>query len=330
MLFLTIALLSNLAICVGFTSTFHYKTHVSTMFSHWVQSVSPYARGVEKSLSVGGQGEYYFHPAVRFSIKDDMPHKLIVVPIIPHSHPFGPYSKYPMIFQDFESRKILDSVGKGGYIGTSFYSQSENRLALVGSLMHVDSIEFNEDGKFVGHCESYGRYFIKKVIQERPHLVAKVQLFSDTCENIPESVEIQKMLFDRMTLLLKLSRGLKPLNVDPLVSRYRPMKSYNGEHLPYILPIEDKIGVLAMSKFSFGCLEMLGLPPPLVLKLMQELTLAKRMASLMSITNSSISYLLEQLSRKEIPVIEDDVEDLWGEPRHDYSPNRNIGIPSYI
>lgn len=68
---------------------------------------------------------------------------------------------------------------RDGKFALSVYSQSAQKIALVGTLVRVNECKYLEDGQMMVLVEGLSRLFVKQITSDRPFIIAKVQNFHD-------------------------------------------------------------------------------------------------------------------------------------------------------
>ena len=117
------------------------------------------------------------------------------MPIFPRNQVLAPLGEEYIGVYEMRYRQLFNEIGEKGTFGHIYYSQENQKLALVGTLARVKRIERLDDGGMYVLMEGIGRFYLKDVVSEKPFLKAKVQLFCDFSENevLLESLE-QKVL----------------------------------------------------------------------------------------------------------------------------------------
>lgn len=156
---------------------------------------------------IGSEGEIYFHPQKEASIRGPrnelIKGKELVVPIFPHNNVITPQSTDWLNIHEMKHRQIIDEIGTDGVFGYSHYSQSNQKLALVGCLVKVKKRNFMPDGRSFVIIEGVKRFFIKQFVGEHPYIKARVQMFDDFTENENELDMLERKVFNEVRANVK-------------------------------------------------------------------------------------------------------------------------------
>ena len=102
-------------------------------------------------------------------------------------------------------RQLIDDVGSERMLGFMHYSQSNQKLALVGTLARVKDRKLMADGRSFVVVEGVRRFYIKECITEKPYLKARVQAFEDWCEDESQMLRLEERVFREVRANLKVS-----------------------------------------------------------------------------------------------------------------------------
>lgn len=225
--------------------------------------------------AVGQEGEYYYHPQKQAKLKgpDYVLGKQRLIALFPYNSVLLPGSMERLSVFEMKYRQLLTDVSEGsGVFGMSYYSQSIQKLALVGTLGRVKSQKMFEDGRIHALVETSERYYIEEVISERPFLKARVRLFKDYSESTKSLQSLERLVFNEIKINYKYLNMLYPENNYKLSDLLRITKNQ-----PFSLEkdtrkvnlLGDYSEVTRSCKFSFGVIESLKLEPAVKLLLLQ-------------------------------------------------------------
>mmetsp|Transcript_20371 Transcript_20371/g.34698 ORF Transcript_20371/g.34698 Transcript_20371/m.34698 type:complete len:358 (-) Transcript_20371:661-1734(-) len=252
---------------------------------------------------IGNQGEYYYIPSKRPTLKAP-PEALgreINIPIFPRNSVLGPMGEEYLGVYEMRYRQLINDVGERGVFGHVYYSQENSKLALVGTLARIKKIERLEDGGIYVYSEGVGRFYLRDIKAEKPYLRARVQIFQDYCENEKIFEPLEENLLNEIRYSVKLMKLLYPQNnytINEAVIKNRPL-IYSDEVRGIYLPREYSETV-RRSKFSFANMDMLKTDPVTKLLFLQEPVLEKRYSSMLKVLEESTAFLEGELKRRGV------------------------------
>lgn len=89
--------------------------------------------------AIGSEGEYYFHPNKAAKLKgppEAFTQKSRVIPIFPYTNVLVPLGSDWLNILEMRHRQLLGDVGDGLF-GFCYYSQTQQKLGLVGTLARI-------------------------------------------------------------------------------------------------------------------------------------------------------------------------------------------------
>jgi len=252
---------------------------------------------------VGGQGEYYFVPSKRPTLKapKEALKPEITIAIFPRNSVLGPMGEEYLGVYEMRYRQLITDVGEGGLFGHSYYSQDKAKLAMVGTLARIKKIERLEDGGIYVFSEGVGRFYLRDIKTEKPYLRARVQVFTDYCENEDLIKKLEESLLNEIRYSVKLMKLLYPQNnytINEAVIKHRPhiyVEGVRGIGLP-----RQHSETLRRSKFSFANMDMLKTDPVTKLLFLQEPVLEKRYTNMLKVLEESTAFLEGELKRRGV------------------------------
>jgi len=252
---------------------------------------------------IGSEGEYYYIPSKKPVLKAPASAlgKERVIPILPRNQVLGPLGEEYLGIYEMRYRQLLNDIGEGGYFGYLYFSQSNSKLALVGTLSRVKKTERLDDGGIYVMMEGVGRFYIKDVVVEKPYLKARVQTFTDYSENEEILGNLEQAVFDEMRYSVKIMKLLYPQNnytMNDLVLRHRPLLQKEGVRPVSILDKDSELE--RRSKLSFATISMLKTDPITKLVFLQEPIIEKRFAKNLKILQESTAFLEGELRKRGI------------------------------
>ena len=153
-------------------STIHRRSSasLSSLSMKWMFSKGPGT--LQDTGGIGAQGELYFIPSKKAKLKapESAIGKEITIPIFPRNQVLSPLSEDYVGVYEMRYRQLINDVGDKGVFGHIFYSQSNSKLALVGTLSRIKKIERLEDGGLYVSMEGIGRFYLKEIKAEKPYL----------------------------------------------------------------------------------------------------------------------------------------------------------------
>lgn len=251
---------------------------------------------------IGQEGEIYFHPAKKASMKvpptqSTLLGKSRIIPILPYGQVLTPTGSDWLNIFEMKHRMLLN---EGGTFGFSYYSSTQSKLALVGTLARVKERKILDDGRSFVVIEGLERFYIDEIVSERPYLKGRVQLFTDYTETTAEVLdELELKLFHELRKNMKMMERLFPsktFSINPAILQNRPSIVTPGTRNVKITDdVDEKV---RRSKFSFGVLDMLQISSTVKLSLMQEHLIERRLGRFLKILQNSGTYLEEELAKK--------------------------------
>jgi len=279
---------------------------------------------------VGSQGEYYFIPSKRPSLKAPPAAlgKERIISIFPRNQVLVPLGEEYLGVYEMRYRHLLNDVGDRGVFGHLYYSQENSKLALVGTLARVKKIERLDDGGVYVLMEGVGRFFLKEVLAEKPYLKAKVQVFEDYTENEQVLEALERSVVDEVRYSVKVMKLLYPQNnytMNEGVLRHRPQLQLPGVRSVSLL--DEKAELERRSKFSLAAIGMLKTDPQTKLVFLQEPVLERRYSKILKVLQESTSFLEGELRKRGL-VDKDGVARLRTEALLDLSDLESIPAAS--
>ena len=172
---------------------------------------------------------------------------------------------------EMKSRQLLNDVGDENVFGISFYSQQLQKIALVGTLARIKSRQILEDGRVLVVIEGTERFYLEKVVAERPYIKARVRIFKDSTE-VPDTTldQMERNAFEAARCNYKFMKLLYPqknFTLSTTILQNRPC-AINSQSK--IVKVVDDSEILARrSKFTFAVIDMLQISNPMRLALLQ-------------------------------------------------------------
>lgn len=261
---------------------------------------------------VGSEGEYYYHPSKKatlklsnamaakepIQVKGSKPKGLQTVPIFPYNSVLVPRGTDWLNIFEMKHRQLINDVGDGVF-GFSHYSQSNQKLSLVGTLAKIKDRKLLSDGRTFVVVEGVQRFYLQEFISEKPYVRAKVQTFKDYTE-MPEILDdLEQRVFTEVRINVKLMEKIFPAKnytISPSIMQSRPKTTIEG-----IRSIEletDEAIMQRRSEFSFAVMDMLQITPPTKLMLLQEHILEKRLLKIIKILENGGDYLRTEVLKK--------------------------------
>jgi hypothetical protein len=93
--------------------------------------------------AIGSEGEYYFHPNKAAKLKgppEAFTQKSRIIPIFPYTNVLVPLGSDWLNILEMRHRQLLGDVGDGLF-GFCYYSQTQQKLGLVGTLARIKGDE---------------------------------------------------------------------------------------------------------------------------------------------------------------------------------------------
>ena len=283
---------------------------------------------------IGAEGELYYHPskvAKLTGVSADTIGKQRAIPILPYNNNLAPYGTEWVHVFEMRYRQMMQDVGNGVF-GFTYYSQTEQKLALVGTLARVKTRKFLDDGRLYVSIEGISRFYINEVVSEAPYLKAKVTPFSDTAETGPGLDLLERIVFDEVRINVKLMQIVFPqknFSISDNILESRPLTDLPG--VRSIVLSDPKTNYERRVRFSFAVLDMLQTSPATKLAILQEHNLEKRYARLITVLEKGGTYLRSELRSKDI-MTDDDLRRLRDDTlsNSDFIPKVNWNPENYV
>ena len=121
---------------------------------------------------IGSQGEYYYIPSKKPTLKapDSVLGKERTMALFPRNQVLAPMGEEYIGVYEMRYRQLFYEIGEKGIFGHIYYSQDNQKLALVGTLARVKRIDRLDDGGMYVVMEGIGRFYLKDVLSEKPYL----------------------------------------------------------------------------------------------------------------------------------------------------------------
>ena len=270
---------------------------------------------------VGSQGEYYYIPSKKPTLKapDQVLGKERIMPIFPRNQVLAPLGEEYIGVYEMRYRQLFNNIGERGTFGHIYYSQENQKLALVGTLTRVRRIERLDDGGMYVLMEGIGRFYLKDVVSEKPFLKAKVQIFNDHSENEVLLESLEQRVFEQVRYSVKIMKLLYPQNnytMSETVMRYRPPLPSPDVRAVCMRGKEDALDT--RSKFSFAIMDMLKTDPITKILFLQDYITEKRYNRILKVLEESTKFLENEMRKRGV-VTEQGLEEL----RHDLISDTN-------
>lgn len=222
---------------------------------------------------VGSDGEYYFHSSKSASItgKGVPTTKTRVVPIFPYNNVLAPLGSDWLNIFEMKYRQLLNDVDQtNNMIGFSHYSQTQQKLSLVGTLARVKDRKLLSDGRTFVVLEGVQRFYLEEFVAEKPYIKARVKPFDDYSENPTMVSVLESKILNDVRLNVKLMETLHPeknytMNANVLL--YRP--AVQMPNIRTVSLVDENTELERSTKFSFAVMDMLQISPPTKLALLQ-------------------------------------------------------------
>lgn len=239
---------------------------------------------------VGSQGEYYFIPAKKPTLKEPKGFEGSILddkgtlPIFPRNNVLLPLGEEYLGVYEMRFRQLINDVGEGGTFGYVYFSVEFSKYAMIGTLTRIIRIERLEDGGMYVLLRGTHRFFMEEIVDEKPYLLAKVQVYRDFAEDASFMRTLELRLLDEVRYSVKLMKLLYPqnnYNINEQVLRHRPLYPVGGDVRAFQLP--GMSTTLRQSRFSFAAMDMLKTDAVTKLAALQEHALEKRYARIIAV-----------------------------------------------
>lgn len=263
---------------------------------------------------IGSEGEYYYHPSKKASLKlppglskekepvlkGVKPKGLQTVPIFPYNSVLVPMGTDWLNIFEMKHRQLVNDVGDGVF-GFSHFSQSNQKLSLVGTLARIKDRKLLSDGRTFVVVEGVQRFYLQEFITEKPYVRARVMPFKDHTE-MPEILdELEMKVFTEVRVNVKLMAKIFPAKnytISPSIMKFRPHLPSDG--VRSISTVNDEVAMQRKSDFSFAVMDMLQITPPTKLMLLQEHCIEKRFLKIIKILENGGAYLRGEVIKKGV------------------------------
>ena len=254
---------------------------------------------------VGSQGEFYFVPSKKATLKapegtqEKMPER--VFPIFPRNQVLSSVGEEYIGVYEMRYRQLLNDVGQGGVFGHVYYSPENSKLALVGTLALIKKIERLDDGGLYVLLEGVGRFYIRDILNEKPYLKARAQMFNDWAESEASAADLEQKVLDEVRISVKVMKLLYPQNNYTLnhnVLKNRPPTRTPGSRIVKLPGAETELQ--RRSKFSFAVMDMLKTDPVTKVLFLQETVVEKRYTNMLKVLADSTSFLEGELRKRGV------------------------------
>jgi hypothetical protein len=151
----------------------------------------------------GGEGEMYFDPTKPLNLVAEdgvINAETTIAPVFPHSRVIAPYGKETITVTDMNLRKIIADQDD---VAVVHWSNNAQKFGLVGTLSEVIDYEYLEDGRIIAKLEGKQRFYLKRVVGQKPYLRAEIQFFEDYTENENEAEELERVIYYTAILNVK-------------------------------------------------------------------------------------------------------------------------------
>ena len=123
---------------------------------------------------VGDKGELYFHPSKRPSLKlpkdldvQNVEKKTMSVSIFPYSSILVPTGAEWLNVFEMKHRQLLNDLPSDGLFGFVYYSTSQQKLGLVGTLARIKNRKLLDDGRVFATVEGVSRFYLSEFYSEK-------------------------------------------------------------------------------------------------------------------------------------------------------------------
>lgn len=259
----------------------------------------------------GREGEYYYSPNKPAKLKvpkevEIFKGKTKTVGIFPYNDVLLPLGTEMLNVLEMRHRQLLTEVRDEGTFGLMYYSQEQHKLGLVGTLARIKDRKLLDDGRVVAVIEGVDRFYIEKIVAEKPYIKAQVRVFQDYTEEKQEYLDaIENKIFDHVRLNLKFLKLLYPqkkYSLSANLVKYRPPSVTSGIRSVRIMDEASELD--RRSKFSFAVTEMLSIAAPTKLVLMQDHLIEKRFARSLRILERGCEFMKNEIQKKNLMTAE--------------------------
>jgi hypothetical protein len=195
---------------VALVVTFHLNGKKSTVFSNNFVMKWSFAKGtgtMQELGCIGTDGEYYFHPSKKATLKypdNTIFGKSRIIPIFPYTDKvLLPLSADWINIYEMKHRQMINDVGRDGMVGFNHYNIPNHKLGLVGTLARIEEIKNLPDGRFFVVFQGFQRYYIEEMISEKPYLKGRIKTFKDTTNNLNLLNTLEQKILNELRLNIK-------------------------------------------------------------------------------------------------------------------------------
>ena len=259
---------------------------------------------------VGEKGEFYFHPSKRASLnlpkgldKSDVEKRTMNIPIFPYSSILVPTAQEWLNVFEMKHRQLLNDLPSGGVFGFVYFSTSQQKLGLVGTLARIKDRKLLEDGRVFVTVEGIDRFYLSEFYSEKPYLKARVKVLSDYSlieDHDLDNIEVS--VFEELRTNLKLMEHIFPsknYKISRQILDNRPSAYTTRIGNRPVRMLDKKEEMERRSKFSYAVLETLQVSPSMKLKLLQEHVIENRLNKFLQILEAGKDFLKEELVTKK-------------------------------
>lgn len=233
---------------------------------------------------IGSEGEYYFHPTKRASLVDvplGATRKTTSIPIFFWTNVLTPGATDWLNIFEMKHRQLFNDVDDDGLVGFTHFSQTNQKVSLVGTLARVKERKMLSDGRAFLVVEGLRRYYLQEFTREKPYPRARVQSFMDYSLDAEKMELLERELLQIVRLNVRLMAMLSPTKNYTLsegIRQYKPRFNLPPLHLKEGMQGVRRVAmdesaaakeIQRASFFSFAVLEMLQVTPATKLALMQ-------------------------------------------------------------
>lgn len=230
---------------------------------------------------IGDRGEFYYHPTKKARVVVPKENLMIdkttgqmrqvagkskVVPIFPYSSILVPTGAEWLNIFEMKHRMLLSDVNdmpdEGGLFGFSYYSASQQKIALIGTLAKVTNRKLLDDGRVFITVEGVKKFYIEEFTAESPYLKARVRLLNDYTElqDTSELDALEEAVFTELRTNMNLMTHIFPsknYKVSEQILRYRPsgISSRIGDRVVKMTTEAQEMA--RREQFSYAVLDML-------------------------------------------------------------------------
>jgi ATP-dependent Lon protease len=259
---------------------------------------------------VGEKGEFYFHPSKKASLtlpkgldKNQIEKRSLSVPIFPYSSILVPTGAEWLNVFEMKHRQLLNDLGPDALFGFVYFSTSQQKFGLVGTLARIKSRKLLDDGRVFVTVEGVDRFYLSEFYSEKPYLKARVKVLSDySLIEESELDNIETQVFDELRTNLKLMEHIFPsknYHISKQILQNRP-STFTTRIGDRAVKLQDQEQEMERrSRFSYAVLETLQVSSSMKLKLLQEHVIENRLSKFLEILRAGKDFLKEELVSKK-------------------------------